>query len=283
MTELLVTGADGQLGRALLAEAHSRGLAAEGHDLDTLDIRDAAAVRELVGWLRPRVVVNCAAFTAVDACEEREAEALAINGTAVGHLAAASDLAGAVMVQISTDYVFSGEQDGPYREEDPPHPINAYGRTKLRGEELARTAQEHLVVRTAWLYGDGGHSFVEAIRGQLDAGAREIRVVNDQQGCPTYAVDLAAALLDLLERGARGVVHAVSSGSTSWYGLALEIVQRLGSPATVVPVPSEAFPRPARRPRNSVLDTSRLSELLGRPMPDWRDALGRYLEVECAS
>ncbi len=283
MTDLLVTGSEGQLGRALLAAAAARGLTAEGHDIDTLDITDAAAVRELVTWLRPAVLVNCAAFTAVDECEAREAEATAINGTAVGYLAGACDLAGATLVQISTDYVFSGEEDRPYREDDPPAPVNAYGRSKLRGEELAASARQHLIVRTAWLYGEGGRSFVEAIRGQIAAGRTELEVVHDQRGCPTYAADLAEAILDLVAAGARGIVHAVSTGDASWYELAVEIVRLLGAGVRVVPVPTSRVPRPARRPRNSVLDTTRLRSLLGRPLPHWRDALARYLgEASCA-
>ena len=280
MTDLFVTGADGQLGRALLAAAAARGVAAEGHDLDTLDITDARAVREAISWCRPAAVINCAAFTAVDACEEREAEATAVNGDAVGHLAAACDLTDALLVQISTDYVFSGDAGRPYREEDPPAPVNAYGRGKLRGEEAAASAREHLIVRTAWLYGRGGANFVEAIRRQLEAGAGELSVVADQRGNPTFADDLAAALLGLIGAEARGVVHAVNEGETSWHGFAEEIVRRLGRSAPVRRVTSDDLGLPARRPASSVLATDRLQAVLGRPLPHWKDALGRYLEAE---
>ncbi len=283
MTGLLVTGSDGQLGRALLVEAAARGLSAEGHDVDTLDIRDPEAVRQMLNWIRPAALVNTAAFTAVDACESQEDEAMAINGTAVGHLAAACDLTGTVLVQISTDYVFSGDADRPYREDDPPAPISAYGRTKLRGEELAAGAKEHLIVRTAWLYGIGGRNFVEAIRRQIEGGAERLRVVDDQRGSPTFAGDLATAILDLLDVGARGIVHGVNAGSTTWYGFAREIVRQLRAEVDVEPVPTGDVPRPARRPRNSVLETRRLTTLLGRPMPEWPDALARYLEATCTS
>ncbi len=283
MTDLLITGSNGQLGRAVLAEAHSRGLAAEGHDLDTLDIRDAGAVRQMLERMRPAALINTAAFTAVDACETREEEAMAINGTAVGHLAAACDLTGTVLVHISTDYVFSGEMDRPYREDDPPSPLSAYGRTKLRGEELAASARDHLIVRTAWLYGVGGANFVEAIRRQIDGGATTLRVVDDQRGNPTYAADLAEAILDLVERAARGIVHVVGGGSTTWYGFAREIVRQLEAGVEVVPVATGEMPRPAPRPHNSVLDTRRLRALLGRSMPAWPGALARYLEATCAS
>jgi len=278
MIDLLVTGSHGQLGRALLAAAARGGLTARGHDVDTLDISDRGAVEAVVGRLRPRAVVNCAAWTAVDDCERDPDLALAVNGTAVGHLAAAAEGVGATLVQVSTDYVFPGTGERPYREDDPVGPLSAYGRSKLEGERLACTAPDHLVVRTAWLFGRGGRSFVTAIRGQVEAGAELLRVVADQRGCPTFCDDLAAAILALLQRGARGTVHAVNAGATTWYGFAVEIVRRLGAAVEVLPVTTADVPRPAPRPANSVLDTSRLSALLGQPMPSWQDALGRYLE-----
>lgn len=283
VVHLLVTGSHGQLGRAVLAAASGRGRVAIGHDVDSLDITDPRAVAELVASLRPAAVVNCAAWTDVDGCEADPARAVAANGTAVGHLASACRSHGSLLVQISTDYVFGGTLDRPYREDDPVGPLSAYGRSKLEGERLAATAPDHLVVRTAWLYGHGGRHFVGAIRRQLETGAAELRVVADQRGCPTFGDDLARAVLDLVDAGARGIVHAVNSGATSWHGFAVEIARRLGAAAEVRPVTSAEFPRPAHRPANSVLDTSRLAAILGRPLPSWQDALGRYLESACAS
>jgi dTDP-4-dehydrorhamnose reductase len=275
----MVTGALGQLGRALLEAAAARGLSAEGHDLDTLDITDADAVSAAVARIRPHTVVNCAAWTAVDDCEANPDLALAVNGTAVGHLAAACAACGATLVQVSTDYVFSGAGERPLREDDPVGPASAYGRGKLEGERLARQAPEHLVVRTAWLFGRGGRSFVTAIRDQVEAGAAVLRVVADQRGCPTYGDDLAEAILGLLACGARGTVHAVNSGATTWHGFAEEIVRQLGAEVEVRPVRTADVPRPAPRPANSVLDTARLTALLGAPMPPWQDGLRRYLEA----
>jgi dTDP-4-dehydrorhamnose reductase len=280
---ILITGVHGQLGRALAAACRDRGIEFEGRDIDTLDIGDAAAVTDWIDTSKPSTVINCAAYTAVDDCETDEQSALKINGTAVGHIAKACNTVGARLVQISTDYVFEGSGDRPYREDDPLAPISAYGRTKLRGEEMALNARRHLVVRTAWLYGHGGRNFIEAIRSQIDSGAETLRVVADQHGGPTYCNDLAEAVLDLVEADAGGIVHAVNTGETTWHGFAVAITSRLGSKIEVLPVTSSEFPRPAPRPAYSVLDTSRLASILGRCMPPWEDALGRYLEVPCAS
>ena len=273
---LFVTGSRGQLGRALERAAAGRGDAFAGVDLPELDITDATAVERAVAAARPDAIVNCAAFTAVDAAEAEEDAALAVNGTAVAHLARAADAAEAVLVQLSTDYVFDGTGGTPYREGDPVNPLSAYGRTKLAGERAAAAARSRLVVRTAWLFGEGAN-FVGAIRRQLDAGVEELRVVSDQVGCPTYAEDLAGAILGLLDAGALGTVHAVNAGSTTWFEFAREIVRRLGSGARVLPISTAEARRPAPRPMHSVLDTSRLVAILGRSLPPWQDALARYL------
>jgi dTDP-4-dehydrorhamnose reductase len=283
LSRLLVTGSLGQLGRAVLSAAEQRGLETEGHDLDTLDITDSAAVDDMVSRVRPGVVVNCAAFTAVDQCEKDEATATAVNGTAVEHLARACNRQGALLVQISTDYVFPGNGDRPYREDDPTGPAGTYGRSKLLGEHAARHALQHLILRTAWLYGHGGRHFVAAILRQIQGGATTLRVIADQHGCPSFCDDVAAATLDLVSVGARGTVHVVNSGATTWHGFATEIVRRSGLSSEVTPVSTSEYPLPAPRPAYSILDTARLASLLGAPLPDWRDALGRYLEDPCGS
>ena len=280
--KVLITGVHGQLGRALAAACGDRGLDHEGHDIDTLDIRNPQAVDNWITAAQPSTVVNCAAFTAVDDCETNEGLALAINGTAVGYLAMACDRVGARLVQISTDYVFPGDGDRPYTEEDAVGPASAYGRTKLRGEEHARSVETNLVVRTAWLYGRNGSNFVETIRAQIDRGASGLKVVDDQRGCPTFCDDLTDAILDLIDAGATGLVHAVNTGDTTWHGFAVEIAHCLGADIDIRPVATEEFPRPAARPAYSVLDTSRLESILERPLPPWQDALSRYLERPCA-
>jgi len=277
--KILVTGARGQLGRALEAACAARGIPHLGVDLPELDVTDAASVRRAIAAAQPTAIVNCAAFTAVDAAEAREPDALAVNGGAVATLAAAADEVGAALLQVSTDYVFDGRSTTPYREDDPPAPRSAYGRTKLAGELAAVRAARHLIVRTAWLFGHGGANFVEAIRSQVRAGATVLRVVDDQTGSPTYAADLADALLDLLALGATGTVHVVNEGSVSWCGFAREIVASLGVEVEVVPIATDEATRPAVRPRYSVLDCGRLATLIDRRLPVWTDALSRYLRV----
>jgi dTDP-4-dehydrorhamnose reductase len=280
---ILITGVHGQLGRALARVCTRRGIDFEGRDIDTLDITNAAAVTKWIQTSKPYAVINCAAFTAVDDCESDEQSVLRVNGTAVGHIAKACNTVGARLVQISTDYVFSGDGDRPYREHDPVAPVSAYGRTKLRGEELAADAHHHLVLRTAWLYGYGGRNFVEAIRGQIDSGAESLKVVDDQCGSPTFCDDLSETVVDLMNAEIDGVVHAVNTGETTWHGFAVAIAGLLGKEIEVLPVNTAAFPRPALRPAYSVLDTSRLSVVLGHSLPPWEDALARYLEASCES
>ena len=282
MTEILITGNHGQLGRAVQRLATTRGHSVSGSDIDTLDITNAAQIEDWIGTHKPRTLFNCAAFTAVDDCEEHEALAEAINGTAVSHLAIACHRHGARLIHVSTDYVFDGTGSRPYRESDKVGPTSAYGRTKLVGEEMAAQAPLHLIVRTAWLYGLGGRNFVEAIRRQIEGGAKELRVVADQRGSPTFCDDLAAAMLDLAESDVEGVVHIVNSGETTWHGFASEIARLLGSSIPILPVGTEAYPRPAPRPAYSVLDINRLQTILGRPMPPWQDALARYMSDPCA-
>jgi dTDP-4-dehydrorhamnose reductase len=274
--KLLVTGCRGQLGRALERCAPAHGHELVGVDLPELDITDAGALEASVVSQRPDVVVNCAAFTAVDGAEVEKERAFAVNGTAVACLAGAANRAGACLLQISTDYVFAGRGERPWREDDPVQPVSSYGRSKLAGELAATLAERSLVVRTAWLFGEGAN-FVGAIRRQLEAGQKRLRVVADQTGCPTYAEDLAVALLDLLAVGATGTVHVVNDGSTSWLGFAQEIARQLGASVEIEPITTAESGRPAARPQWSVLDTAWLRSLVGHGLPPWQDALARYL------
>jgi dTDP-4-dehydrorhamnose reductase len=274
---LLVFGGGGLVGRATVAEARRRGWNVTGPDRDEVDVTDAAAVARALADFRPDLAVNCAAFTQVDACESQPEAAFRLNGDAVGILAAACARAGARFVHLSTDYVFDGEGTAPYAEDHPTAPRSVYGESKLAGERHVRAHAGTLLVRTSWIFGAGGPNFVDTIRARIESGAGELQVVADQIGAPTYAPFLARALADLGESGADGVVHYQNRPAVSWYDFALAIAARLGRPVTVRPATTAEVPRPARRPRYSVLAVERFERLAGRRVEDWRDGLAEHL------
>ena len=280
---LLVLGCRGQLGRALMPVLTGRGHAVAGVDREEVDITDARALAALVREVGPGIIVNCAAYTAVDRAEQDRDQAFAVNGASVSTLAGLADENHALLVQVSTDYVFDGRQQRPYREDDALNPLSVYGMSKLAGEEAARGARRHLVLRTAWLYGHGGANFVGAVRRQVEGGATELRVVDDQWGSPTFAGDLAWAVAELVAVEATGVVHVVNEGATTWCGFAREILRQMGSVIPVAPITTREANRPAPRPANSVLDPSRLRSLLCRGLPPWQDGLTRYLAGETSA
>jgi len=279
--DLLLIGCHGQLGRAVSRCAEQQQLSCHGYDIDTLDITDRNAVLRCVSQERPLTLVNCAAFTAVDRCEEEQELAMTVNGSAVGYLAEACNDVGAKLVHISSDYVFSGNGERPYREDDPTGPASVYGRSKLRGERAAAKAMDHLILRTAWLCGVGGRNFVEAIRSQIEQGKPELRVVDDQRGSPTFCDDLAEMILGLIARYTTGVLHAVNHGDTTWCGFATEIARQLKATVDIIPISSRELDLPAPRPAYSVLDTSRLAKALGSRPQSWQAALTRYLSRSC--
>lgn len=244
-----------------------------------LDITDSRLVAECVREHQPAIIVNCAAYTRVDQAEQEESVANAINGSAVELLAESANAANALLIQISTDFVFDGKSDTPYEVTAPTSPLSIYGRSKLLGELAASHAQKHLIVRTSWLFGANGPNFVEAIRKQVRNGTNPLRVVNDQRGRPTYTPHLARAIIRLAQNDdARGIVHYADDEPCTWYDLAVAIVGALGDPVSVQPVTSDAFPRPARRPAYSVLSTERYERLTGVRPESWREGLGEYLE-----
>lgn len=273
----LVTGAAGMLGRDLVALAGALSIPVVAKSRAELDVADPDAVRAAVRAARPAVVVNCAAFTKVDDCEEEVATARRVNGEAVAHLAAAAAEAGALLVQVSTDFVFDGRKTEPYLEDDPVSPVSEYGRSKLLGEEAARACPAHLVVRTSWLYGTSGWNFIEALRKQVRAGKTELTVVDDQVGSPTSTVDLARALVALVEAGARGTVHFSNAGAVSWFGYAREIARLHGWNVQVWPISSEMLGRPAPRPAYSAMSTARFTALTGRSPRPWGEPLAEYV------
>jgi len=286
VTRWLVAGASGMLGTDLVAALASRGEAVTGLDRAGLDVTDATSVTAAITRYRPDVVVNCAAWTAVDDAETSEEQALAVNAGGAATVAAGCAAAGARMVQVSTDYVFAGEDLGrfggdagrPYAEDDVPAPRTAYGRTKLAGERavLDRLPGSGYVVRTAWLYGAHGGNFVRTMI-KLEEQRPAVDVVDDQHGQPTWTADVAGQIIALIHAAAPpGIYHATSSGQTTWFGLAREIFGLLGAdPARVRPVPSSTLSQPAPRPAYSVLGHGGWARLGVPPIGEWRAALHR--------
>jgi dTDP-4-dehydrorhamnose reductase len=276
----MVTGGGGMVATDLAEELDARGEDIVSLSKADLDISQPDAVRAAVRDVKPSIIVNCAAYTRVDDAEANEGIANGINGSAVEFLADAADDAGALLIQLSTDFVFDGSKRTPYEVNDRTAPLSAYGRSKLIGEHAALDAKNHLIVRTAWLFGVHGHNFVEAIRNQVKKGTNPLRVVNDQRGRPTYTPHLAQAIIRLAEHdNARGIVHYADDGECTWYDFALAIVEELGAATTVVPVTTAEFPRPATRPAYSVLSTERYERLTGVRPASWRDGLHEYLAV----
>jgi dTDP-4-dehydrorhamnose reductase len=278
MTRWLVTGASGMLGTDLVAALASLGESVTGIDRATLDVTDAVSVTDAITCHRPDVVVNCAAWTAVDDAEAAEEQALAVNAGGAASLAASCAASGARMVQVSTDYVFAGDACRPYAEDAVPAPRTAYGRTKLAGERavLGRLPGSGYVVRTAWLYGAHGPNFIRTVI-RLESQQPTVAVVDDQHGQPTWTIDVASQIIALIQSGAPpGIYHATSSGQTTWFGLALEIFGLLGAdPARVRPIPSSELIRSAPRPPYSVLGHEASARLAVPRIGDWRLGLHR--------
>lgn len=275
---LLITGAGGMLARALRLELPARGHEVLALTREALDVRDPDGCRRTLERARPDAVLHCAAYTRVDDAESDEGAARALNADATANVARACGAVGARLVYPSTDYVFDGSASTPYPPDAPTAPLNAYGRTKLEGERLALSLSDALVVRTSWLYGAGGRNFVATILERAASG-EPLRVVDDQHGSPTWTHDLAHVLARLLENDASpGVYHACGGGETTWYGFAREAIRLAGLTTEVQPVTSDAFPRRARRPRNSRLDCSTTEVVVG-PMRDWREALAAALRA----
>jgi dTDP-4-dehydrorhamnose reductase len=255
------------LGRDVMAAAD----AAVGFTRSELDVTDATAVDKAFRDVQPDAVVNCAAYTDVDRAESDEDAATAVNGDGAGNIATAAAAVGAFVVQPSTDYVFDGEKHEPYLETDPTSPRSAYGRSKLAGEwTVAESNPRHAIVRTAWLFGLHGRNFVDTML-RLDG---PLKVVDDQVGCPTYTGHLAEALVDLAGGRLTGIVHVAGGGECSWYEFAREIFRRAEREVELEPCTTEEFPRPAPRPKYSVLRSVHREAPV---LPDWRDGLEAYL------
>lgn len=267
----LVIGGLGMLGHAMRDAFGDQPVVSV--DRDDVDITDRQAVHRIIQRVAPSVVINCAAYTAVDQCETEESVADAVNGQAVGYIAQACAPQHIPLVHVSTDYVFDGQQKNGYREDDEPHPQNAYGRTKLHGEEaLVQSTDAYYLVRTSWLYGASGKNFVDTMI-QLGRTKPELRVVNDQHGKPTLTNDLAHFVRRLLDdRAPYGIYHGVNEGETTWYDFACAILDGASVSTPVIPCTTQEYPRPAKRPTWSTLHNTKRPLL--RP---WTEALRDYL------
>jgi dTDP-4-dehydrorhamnose reductase len=277
---VVVTGAGGQLGNELCRQLAAR---AVGLDLPTFDLTDRQTVLRMLSKVSPSAVINTAAYTQVDRAEDEPELCYAVNATGVGHLVEGCRESGAVLVQVSTDYVFGGtvSRRTPYLETDPPEPQGVYATSKLAGEEQACSWNKHFVVRTCGLYGAPGPrsagSFVLTML-RLGEERSELRIVRDQVCTPSYVPHIARAVLFLLSTDAFGTYHVVNSGQTTWYDFAAEIFRLAGYQVEIEAITTAEFAPKAPRPRYSVLDTSKYHSLPGRPMmPHWRDALAEFL------
>lgn len=278
---ILVTGANGQLGN----EIRRVSLQSSDHyiftDVAELDITNLEAVRSMVAEHQVEVIVNCAAYTAVDKAEEDEAMAYLLNATAVANLATAAKEHNATLIHVSTDYVFDGKGCRPYTEEQPTSPTSVYGRTKLQGEEAAaESGCNYLIFRTAWLYSPFGRNFVKTMR-TLTAERDSLKVVFDQVGSPTYAGDLAALIVKIIDERALnhcGVYHYSNEGVCSWYDFAREICEMSGNECNVEPCHSDEFPSKVARPAYSVLDKSKVKATFNVSVPHWKVSLAKCIE-----
>jgi dTDP-4-dehydrorhamnose reductase len=276
---VLVTGASGMLGSDLVPVLAGAGLEVFARPKSDLDITSDAETTRAFHEIRPEIVVNCAAFTKVDACET-DPEAFEVNARAVRRLADHCIRQGARLVQISTDFVFDGQKQDPYTEDDAVAPLSAYGRSKREGEEAALSVPASLILRSSWLFGQGGWNFVEAILKQIEDGRRRLTVVSDQRGRPTATMDLAQAVLALLEVGASGIYHFANRGEVTWFEFTQAILMLSDNAnVRVVPTDSATLGRAARRPAYSVLDTSKYESMTGRRVRHFGEALVEYLAL----
>lgn len=275
--KILITGANGQLGRELTKQYSNKSVELILTDVQDLDITKGEEVYNFVNKVEPDVIINCAAHTAVDKCESDVDNAYKINTIGPKNLAQAAYSIGAEIVQVSTDYVFNGTINKELNEFDLPDPQTIYGQSKLQGENIVKELNpKHYIVRTAWLYGDG-NNFVKTMI-SLSKNNNELKVVNDQHGSPTSTVDLARVIIKLVEDKNYGVFHCTCKGECTWYDFAKEIFSLCKIDINVIPCSTEEFPRPAKRPQFSVLRNYMLELTTGDITRDWKEALREYIE-----
>ena len=277
--KVLVTGAKGQLGRDLMNELERQGLEGIGVDVEEMDITDPEKCRSVIGRAGADAVIHCAAYTAVDAAEDQAELCRRINGEGTRNVAEACRDAGVKLMYISTDYVFDGQGPRPWEPDDERAPLNVYGQTKYEGElAIEELLDRYYIIRIAWVFGAAGKNFIKTmLRLGKEKGA--VSVVDDQVGSPTYTYDLARLLVDMVQTEHYGRYHATNEGECSWYEFACEIFRQAGLKVQVTPVSSEAFAARAKRPANSRMSKEKLTEKGFVRLPDWQDALRRFLDV----
>lgn len=277
--KVLVTGVKGQLGHDVVNELVKRGHTAVGTDVEEMDITDAGIVRNVMTAEKPDAVIHCAAYTAVDAAEDNIDLCRKINAEGTENIAKIAREIDAKMLYLSTDYVFNGEGDRPWEPDDEREPLNVYGVTKYEGElAVEKYVEKFFTVRIAWVFGVNGKNFIKTML-KLGETHKDINVVNDQIGSPTYTYDLARLLVDMIETEKYGRYHATNEGLCTWYEFAEEIFRQAGMDVNVHPVTSEEFPAKAKRPHNSRMNKDKLTENGFKRLPDWQDALHRYLDI----
>lgn len=273
---IIVTGANGQLGKELRVLEHEyQGFRFVFLSREDMPIHHPELVENFFKAYKPAFLINCAAYTAVDRAESERDLAFLINGTAVGILSSICKNYGTKLIHISTDYVFAGDSPTPYKESDPTGPLSIYGQSKLRGEqECLKADSSSIIIRTAWVYSSFGNNFVKTML-RLMKERPSINVVNDQMGAPTYAADLAAVIMKIIESGTwvPGVYHYSNTGKISWCDFAKAIAAETGSSVEIVPIPSAQYPTPAKRPSFSLLDTQKIQETFKITVPNWRESL----------
>ena len=291
MKKILITGAKGQVGSDLVLEAVKRGHEVVGYGSAELDISDAQQVLKILEEIQPQVVINAAAYTAVDKAESESEKAFLVNAQGVKNLALGCKQLDVPLLHISTDYVFDGKKELPYSESDEPCPTGVYGSSKLEGERLLQDIlQKHIILRVSWVFGEKGHNFVKTML-RLGHSRDELSVVNDQYGAPTAAKSIASCLLDIAEKrqfGTQsfpwGVYHYQSEPGVTWYDFANEIFEQakaqgsLNKQVTVNPISSEQFPTPVSRPENSKLNGKKIQQVFGLPAGEWKSQLSEMLK-----
>lgn len=276
--KVLVTGVKGQLGYDVVKELEKRGMEAIGVDIEEMDITDASSVESVIKDAAPDAVIHCAAYTAVDAAEDNAELCRKVNVDGPRNIAKVCKELDIKMIQISTDYVFEGMGDRPWEPEDEANPQSVYGLTKYEGEQaVMEILDKYFIVRIAWVFGINGKNFVKTMI-NLGKTRDKLTVVCDQFGSPTYTYDLAKLLVDMIQTDKYGIYHATNEGFCNWYEFACEIFKQAGIQVEVAPVTSEQYPTKAKRPFNSRMSKDKLEENGFERLPEWKDALNRYLK-----